>query len=58
MKNEIWINKEKLCATITVDGAWLDTALRKLTAPGALIAAIFGHAPKTDVFTLQDANSK
>ncbi|MFM2367823.1 MAG: hypothetical protein RL619_119 [Bacteroidota bacterium] len=41
-----------LCATITVDGAWMDTKLRKLTSPTPEIAiealSIF---PKSDDFT-------
>ncbi|MCC9074278.1 thioesterase family protein [Flavobacterium sp. F-65] len=34
-----FINEEgKLCATITVDGAWMDTKLRKLASPTPAIA--------------------
>ncbi|MBF7091386.1 thioesterase family protein [Flavobacterium sp. ALJ2] len=34
-----FINEEgKLCATITVDGAWMDTKLRKLASPTPTIA--------------------
>jgi acyl-CoA thioester hydrolase len=34
-----FINEEgKLCATITVDGAWMDTKLRKLASPTPSIA--------------------
>ena len=58
MKHEIWKSGEILCAIITIDGAWLDTQLRKLTVPGALIAATFDNGPKTDGFILQDAKSK
>jgi acyl-CoA thioester hydrolase len=58
MKHEIWKNGEILCAIITIDGAWLDTELRKLTVPGSLIAATFDTAPKTDGFILQDSKSK
>lgn len=47
-----FINEEgKLCATITVDGAWMDTKLRKLASPTPAIAiealSIF---PKSDDF--------
>ncbi len=52
MQHEIWKADEKLCAVITVDGAWMDTQLRKLTIPGQQIAASFETAPKTDNFVL------
>jgi acyl-CoA thioester hydrolase len=34
LKNE----EDKLCATITVDGAWMDTKLRKIANPTPAIA--------------------
>jgi acyl-CoA thioester hydrolase len=50
MIHEIWINGDKLAAIITVDGAWLDTSLRKLAKPPHFFANAFEHIPKTDGF--------
>jgi acyl-CoA thioester hydrolase len=53
MKHRILKNDEILCATITVDGAWIDTTLRKLTAiPEALSAAVLNSMPKTENFVV------
>ena len=42
---------ETLCATITVDGAWMDTKLRKLSATiPQVVADMFNVFPKTDDF--------
>ena len=46
-KNE----EDQLCATITVDGAWMDTKLRKLVSPVPEIAIkAFSVFPKSDDF--------
>ena len=43
---------EKLLATLTVEGAWMDTRLRKLASPiPPLIIEVFGGFPKTEDFT-------
>ncbi len=39
-----------LCATMNVDGAWIDTQLRKLATPPAIVAEGMGNAPKSDDF--------
>ena len=42
---------ETLCATITVDGAWMDTKLRKLSATiPQVVADMFNVFPKTEDF--------
>lgn len=42
----------KLLATLTVDGAWMDTTLRKLAAPiPKKITDVFTKFPTTDDFT-------
>lgn len=47
-----FINEEgKLCATITVDGAWMDTKLRKLASPTPAIAVeALSIFPKSEDF--------
>ena len=35
-----------LCAVINVDGAWIDTQLRKLTVPPAVVARMVEEGPK------------
>jgi acyl-CoA thioester hydrolase len=39
-----------LCAVMHVDGAWLDTQLRKLTAPPPIVAEALEKAPKAEDF--------
>ncbi|WP_432221593.1 acyl-CoA thioesterase [Flavobacterium sp. TMP13] len=44
-------NDEKLCAVITVDGAWMDTKLRKIATPTPeIIIEALSVFPKTDDF--------
>jgi acyl-CoA thioester hydrolase len=43
-----------LCAIITVDGAWLDTKARKITAPPAQASSVFEAAPKALDFEWAD----
>ena len=40
-----------LCAISTCEGAWMDTQLRKLTAPPALIAVLIDQLPRTPDFS-------
>ena len=43
--------EEKLCTTITVDGAWMDTKLRKIADPTPEIAIqAISHFPKSESF--------
>jgi acyl-CoA thioester hydrolase len=46
--NEIWKNNNTLAAVVTVDGAWMDVAKRKLTAPPELFQNIFRNLPKAE----------
>ena len=39
-----------LCAVLTVDGAWLNTALRKLATPPEQIHAVFNEMPRSETF--------
>ena len=53
MVHEILVNDTTLAALITAEGAWMDTILRKLTAPPAEAADLFNKAPKTDTFSFK-----
>jgi acyl-CoA thioester hydrolase len=55
MKHRIWRDAEILCAVITIDGAWIDTRLRKLTAvPDNFSAKALEIIPKTENFILSE----
>ncbi|MEP7111578.1 MAG: acyl-CoA thioesterase [Ferruginibacter sp.] len=54
MIHELWKNMDKLAAIITVDGAWLDTAIRKLSQPPEIFRAAFEQIQKTDRFEYID----
>jgi acyl-CoA thioester hydrolase len=49
---EIFKNTDTLAATVTVDGAWMDTAARKITTMPAEWIHLFEKAPKADNFTI------
>jgi acyl-CoA thioester hydrolase len=38
------------CATLIVEGAWMDTRSRKLTAPPAVASEAMDHLPRTEDF--------
>jgi acyl-CoA thioester hydrolase len=38
------------CATLIVEGAWMDTRLRKLTAPPAVASDALDHLPRAEDF--------
>jgi acyl-CoA thioester hydrolase len=42
------------CAILSVDGAWIDTLKRKLTAPPSHVANIFDEMPKSENFQWLD----
>jgi len=50
MVHEIWRNNDTLCAIITVDGAWMDTQLRKLCVLPESFRENFDHIPKAASF--------
>jgi acyl-CoA thioester hydrolase len=55
MKHRIFRDEEILCATIIIDGAWIDTKLRKLTAiPEVYFSKAIGIIPKTENFILSE----
>jgi len=54
MVHEVWKNSDTLSAVITVDGAWIDTRIRKLAMPPALIQSVYEILPKTQNFEWTD----
>ena len=52
MLHEIWKNEEVLAAIIILDGAWMNTQLRKITSPPEIIRAAFEAIPKTENFKM------
>lgn len=52
MQNEIWVNGDTLAALLTIDGAWLDTQLRKVTAPPEIFREGFAAIPHAANFQM------
>ena len=52
--HHLYKNEGVLAAIITIDGAWLDTHLRKLAAPPPMIQTIFNGAPRAEDFSFTD----
>ena len=53
MQHRIFRDQETLCATIVIEGAWMDTRIRKLTAiPERFSSALMDTIPKTNNFLL------
>jgi len=52
MVHNIYKNGDTLSAIITIDGAWINTQLRKLAVPPPPFAASFDKLPKTSDFIL------
>ncbi len=50
--HELYKNKEKLAAVITIDGAWIDSVKRKLTAPPPIANRTFEALIKTPDYSL------
>ena len=52
MIHELWKANETLAAIITVEGAWMDTRLRKIVAPPEKFRAAFEALPTTEDFKM------
>lgn len=50
MKHEIFLNDHTVAAQITLDGAWMDTAIRKLATPPEAFIESFNALPKSHDF--------
>ena len=48
--NEIWKNGDTLAAVVTIDGAWMNTALRKLAIPPEAFQKAFAALPRAENF--------
>ena len=53
IQHEIIKNGDVLCAQLTVDGAWLNTSLRKLASPPGKVHEVFDSMPKSESFEWQ-----
>ncbi|MCW3092747.1 MAG: thioesterase [Ferruginibacter sp.] len=51
MIHELWKNNDTIAAIITVEGAWIDTNLRKLAKPPETFRQAFERIPKSPGFT-------
>lgn len=54
MRHEVWKNGDTLAAVITIDGAWLDTAKRKLAIPPKEILDLYERFPKSEGFVWEE----
>ena len=51
IQHEFLNEENKLCATLTIDGSWIDTKLRKLLKPiPQIVIDVFQTFPKTETF--------
>ena len=56
VQHELISGEDKLCAVITVDGAWIDTRQRKLLSPiPRIVTDVFDAFPKTENFHILQA---
>jgi acyl-CoA thioester hydrolase len=51
MRHEVVKNGSILAAVLNVDGAWIDTNLRKLAVPPSSVVDFYEHFPKSPDFT-------
>jgi acyl-CoA thioester hydrolase len=51
--HELKNGKDELCAILTIDGAWMDTQLRKLAQPTpSIVLQVMNSFPKTEDFII------
>ena len=50
MVHEVWKNGDTLSAIITIDGAWINTAIRKLAIPPESYKQVFEQIPPVENF--------
>lgn len=50
IQHHIYKNSDTLAAIITVDGAWINTQLRKLAAPPEQVLHVFNNMPRAEGF--------
>lgn len=54
IRHTIWKKENVIAATITVEGAFIDTHLRKLALPPAIAHEVFNLMPRADEFQWVD----
>lgn len=52
MTHEIIKNNETVCANLTIEGAWMNTQLRKVIAPPEIFKIALETLPKTEDFRI------
>ncbi len=52
MMHELWKNDNELCAIITIEGAWMNTQLRKIISPPDIFKTALENMPKTEDFKI------
>ena len=53
IKHEFLSSDQKVLATLTVDGAWIDTRVRKLLSPiPDIVMEVFNAIPKSEGFVI------
>lgn len=50
IRHRIMKNGNQVAAILTIEGAWMDTQLRKLATPTGEMAKAFEHMPKSEEF--------
>ena len=50
IQHRIFKKTDEIAAILTLDGAWMDTQLRKLTVPPEMVKDLFEHMPRADNF--------
>ena len=50
IRHTIWKSNDTIAATITVEGAFIDTQLRKLALPPAIAHDVFNKMPRAEEF--------
>jgi acyl-CoA thioester hydrolase len=58
IRHQLYKDDGTLCATINLDGAWIDIVKRKLAVPDVLVQKIFDDFPKAVEFVLLQPRSK
>jgi acyl-CoA thioester hydrolase len=53
-QHHFFTDGDKLCAILNIDGAWMDTKLRKLTIPPPIAIEMSEQLPKSADFTWTD----
>ena len=51
IRHQLVKNGDNLAAILTVDGAWINTEMRKLASPPSALGEVFAKMPKSSDFT-------